>query len=288
MSDQASKLKELVKQRDSGKQLESKIIAVTSGKGGVGKSTISANLAYALSKEYKVCLFDADIGLANLDILFNVKVEKNMLHLLKGEATLSDVIAQINDNLYLIPGESGDEILNYSDQTLFNRFLEEMRVMDFLDFIIIDTGAGIGKYTTMFINSSDEVILVTTPDPSAITDAYATMKTMSATRERVFLLPNVVSDAKEARGIYTKLKELAASSMPHMRVEFLGSIIESRDVSQSAKRRYIFYKELPNIIPSQSIRFIANIILSKLERKVLNDDKENGLGKLFKRFLGQF
>ena len=93
-----------------------------------------------------VGIFDADIGLANLDVMFNVKIKKNILHVLKGEATVSDILIPITRNLILIPGESGDEILKYSDMVFFERFMREAQVLDKLDVMIIDTGAGIGEH----------------------------------------------------------------------------------------------------------------------------------------------
>jgi flagellar biosynthesis protein FlhG len=293
MGHQAEKLEELVASNAKKSQKKSKktrFIAITSGKGGVGKSTISSNLAYNLAqKGLNVGIFDADIGLANLDVMFNVKIKKNILHVLKGEATVSDILIPITRNLILIPGESGDEILKYSDMALFERFMEEAQVLDKLDIMIIDTGAGIGEHIQMFLNAADDVVVVTVPDPAAITDAYATIKTIAALRNDVGVIMNQVKSEKEAIGVFEKIKKVASANIAgDLDLQFIGKINSDAKVSSSVKQRALFTALYPSAQATRDIEQISNKLASKLERNMLVTSNESGLSGLFKRLIDHF
>ncbi len=290
MGHQAEKLEELVASNSAKKSKKTRFIAITSGKGGVGKSTISSNLAYSLAQNgLNVGIFDADIGLANLDIMFNVKIKKNILHVLKGEATVSEILIPITRNLILIPGESGDEILKYADMALFKRFMEEAKVLDKLDVMIIDTGAGIGEHIQMFLKAADDVVVVTVPDPAAITDAYATIKTISTLRDDVGMIMNQVKSEKEANSVFEKIQKVAKANIGgNLKLELLGKLDSDTKVSSSIKQRALFSVVYPSSQAAKDILKITSKVAKKLERNVLVSSNESGLSGLFKRLMEHF
>ncbi len=288
MTNQAEKLQKIVQSQNIRKDLKTKFVAVTSGKGGVGKSAISANLANILSKQgYKVALFDADIGLANLDIIFNVKAKKNLLDVLKGEATLEDIMISINENLILIPGENGEEILRHANGLVFERFLDEVSILDDIDYFIIDTGAGIGENTQMFLREADEVIVIVVPEPAAITDAYAMIKVMSKYKNDISLLLNMVKNEKEANAIFNKISKVAKENIgDFLNLYNLGYLLHDKVVLKSVKQRILFTKEFPHSLASENLEDVVFSLIYKMERKMLN--RKRGFGDFFKRIVEQF
>ncbi|KIM11499.1 MAG: ATP-binding protein [Sulfuricurvum sp. PC08-66] len=290
MNNQATKLKELMQEQSPLSAKKTRFVAITSGKGGVGKSTISANIAHMLSKRgFKVGLFDADLGLANLDIILGVSAPKNILHVVKGEATLDEVVLQIAPNFYLIPGDSGEEILRYSDENFFRSVLSKPSMLDAMDVMIIDTGAGIGEHTQLFLKAADDVIVVAIPDPAAITDAYAMIKVNSTYKSEVGLLLNQVKTEKEAQMVYEKIVKVASKNISTpFKINYMGHMRSDEIVSRSIKSRSLFTKDAPTSAPSKAIGEIVQKIALKLERNVLVGAKESGLNGLFKRLFEQF
>lgn len=285
MKNQAANLDLLV---ESPKASSTKFITITSGKGGVGKSTFSANLAYKLWQlGFKVGIFDADIGLANLDIMFGVRCEKNLLHVLKNQAKLKDIIIPIERNLYLIPGDSGTDIFRYKSEFMFETLIEDSAFLDGLDFVIIDTGAGIGEYTQTFLKNSDEAIVITIPDPAAITDAYATIKLAANFKERIFMLINMAKNNEEAQMIFQKVQKIAQTNIGNVKLELIGKLMKTSLINYYSKNRGIFVKMEPNAAPSLEIEEIARNLAKKLERNVLvQEDKR--FGRFLKKILGHF
>ncbi|MBE0496533.1 MAG: MinD/ParA family protein [Campylobacterales bacterium] len=290
MENQANKLKRLVKEQPEKSGHITRFIAITSGKGGVGKSTVSANMANLLATHgYKVGLLDADIGLANLDVILNVRIQKNLLHVLKGECSLADIIVQVKPNLILIPGESGDEILKYNDQFIYERFFEEAKVLDELDFLIMDTGAGIGETIQVFLEAADEVIIVTVPDPAAITDAYATIKVTSKIKDSLQMILNMTRNEKEAQLIFDKIKKVALQNIgPKLELNLLGRLPDDKIVSRSVKQRTLFTNDAPMGAASMDMKRIVNNLVFRLERKVLDTKADRSFGGFFKRLMEQF
>jgi flagellar biosynthesis protein FlhG len=284
---QADKLKNIVsKDMDvSG----TKIVTITSGKGGVGKSTISANLALMLSQMgYKVGIYDADIGLANLDIIFNVRAKNNILDLIQEDVALSDVVIEINKNLILIPGASGDEILNYTNSKLIEKFLQEVESLNNLDYIFIDTGAGIHKTMQAFLSESDEVIVVTMPDPSAITDAYATIKVSSKYIKNVNLLLNMVKDESEGELIYKKIKKVADENIDGLELGYLGALSSDSIVSKSSQNRVLFVDKYPSSMSFFQMSDICRNLIGQLEHKLLSFPKRRSFTLLVRRLMDKF
>lgn len=294
---QAAGLETLFKKNAKRNFSQTRFIAITSGKGGVGKSSISANLSYVLWKlGKKVAVFDADIGLANLDLIFGVKTKYNILHALKGEVNFSEVIHTIESGLYLVPGESGEEILKYANSGVFERFLEDCNILQDLDYMIIDTGAGIGGVTQGFLEASDMLVVVTMRDPSALTDAYATIKLNARSKSDIALIVNMAQNAKEARATYERINGVAKEKIANLRLHYLGYLAQSATISKATLARELFCKAEPLSPAKIQIDSIVKHLLN-LESKLFTpnsshimeqnmlSESQSAFGSFFKRML---
>ncbi|MEJ5167775.1 MAG: P-loop NTPase, partial [Arcobacteraceae bacterium] len=174
-------------------ETKTQVITVTSGKGGVGKSTFTANIAYIMADMgYKVAVLDADIGLANMQVLFNMKPEITFFDYLDGKIDdINDILLDTSyPNITLIAGKSGYEYSNKASSFVFTQIVDEIKALDKFDILLIDTGAGLNEYVKEFLDISPNILAVTTTDPSALTDVYALIKMISNHKESLLLAFN--------------------------------------------------------------------------------------------------
>ncbi|HEY2494710.1 MAG TPA: MinD/ParA family protein [Paenibacillus sp.] len=267
MSDQAHSLRKLVSIREntlSSREMQgprlAKFITVSSGKGGVGKSNFTLNFALALQTlGKKVLIFDADIGMANIDVLMGTSSKYNLYHLLSREKSIQEIIGKGPNSLSYISGGSGmADLISLSDVDL-QYFSSQIELMaNEMDYIIFDTGAGLSKENIQFITSADECLVVTTPEPTSITDAYALIKVISGINDQVpfQLIINRAGDEKEALRTGNKIM-LAAKQFLDLEISMLGYISEDARVVQSVKKQVPFSIAFPNCTATRDIQRLA-------------------------------
>ena len=241
-----------------------RVIAVTSGKGGVGKTNFTVNLAIALrAVGSRVMILDADLGMANVDIVLGSSSKKYLLNLLEDDMDLADVLVHGPYGVDFIPGGSGIEKAQTLDDDKQKILLRKLAGVGALaDIILIDTGAGLGKNVMDFILAADEVLLVTTPEPTSLTDAYAVMKAYSryAENPNLQLVVNRIYDERESREVAEKLQQTAGRFL-HLDVGCLGYVYEDASVLRAVRRQTPFVVASPDSIAARCIRAMAQGVL---------------------------
>jgi flagellar biosynthesis protein FlhG len=215
-------------------------VAVASGKGGVGKTNLAANLAVALARQgRRVCVLDADLGLANLDVLLGLAPTRSLLHVLRGECRLSEVVVDGPAGVRIVPAASGVEELTALGSTERLRLLEEIDTLgDSLDDLLIDTAAGISSNVLYFTAAAADVLVVITPEPTALTDAYALVKVLAARygRQEFLVAVNMATGAADARAAFERLARVTERFL-RVRLEYQGYVPHDDAVVRAVRRQ---------------------------------------------------
>jgi len=255
MQDQASRLRQLMRDANT-----TRTMAVASGKGGVGKSNVALNLSILLSAAgQRVALIDADLGLANLDVLLDVDVRGNLSHVISGSRSLEDVVVHLPSGVQLVPGASGLARLAHLNEFQRAHLLREMMKLESdNDVIIIDCGAGIGPDVMHFATAADSVIVVTAPEPTAVTDGYAVIKVLTQAKYggTMSLLVNFATDRQEARLTYARVADVARQFLG-ARVLDAGYVLTDPKVREAVRKREPFVLAYPKCDASRCLAALA-------------------------------
>jgi flagellar biosynthesis protein FlhG len=241
-----------------------RVITVTGGKGGVGKTLTTANLGLCFVREgMRTLLIDGDLGLANLDVVLNVRADSTLDDVLSGERELRDVIVMGPEGLRLIPASSGMPRVSELGKMQKLVLLDQIEsIQDDFDVVLIDTPAGVSKNVQYWAASASEVLLVATPEPTSLADAYATMKVLYQTNnETVFkLIVNMAKSEEEALRVYDRLSGVAAEYL-QVKVDYVGHIPYCDSVRNSVRERAPYVQRYPFSPASRGVRSLAREIL---------------------------
>lgn len=285
--DQATILRQKV--QESSESSNARVIAVTSGKGGVGKTSLSVNLAVEMAKTgKKVVIFDADFGLANVEVMLGIRPTYNLLDLIHNNKTMPEIITQGPMGIGFVSGGSGVSELASLDKNSIKLLISEMIKLDkMFDVVIIDTGAGITDSVMEFVMVSPEVLLVVTPEPTSITDAYSLLKVLRRKNDfnplykTINVISNRVTSDDEGNEIFAKMNTVSSKFL-NTKLEYLGSIPQDRNASLAI----IEQKPVVNAYPNSP----ASKAINELARKLVNNEQEeykkkDGIAKVFLDFI---
>ncbi len=256
--DQAQALRNLV--MDTAVR-RARTVAVTSGKGGVGKSNVAVNLAIRLTQMgRRVVLIDADLGTANIDVLCDLQPAATLAHVIAGRRTLNEAMIEAPGGFRLIPGASGLAQVAALSEFERARLLQMVHQLECdADLILIDTGAGVGPNVLSFASGTDEMLVVTTPEPTAITDAYAMIKTVARQRHGldVRVLVNMVRDAPEGRAVYERIGAVSRKFL-NLDLHYAGHMLADPRVGVAVRRRRPFMLDSPHCEAAMCIGQLAH------------------------------
>ena len=264
---------------------KTRIIAVTSGKGGVGKTNIATNLGIAYAQTgKKVIVIDADLGLANVNVIVNIIPQSNLYHVIKKQKKMSEIIIDTEYGIKLIVGASGFSKIANMGETERDEFIKEMYTLSDVDIIIIDTSAGVSKNVLSFVAAADEVVIVKTSEPTAITDAYGIIKVIATEVENMNLnlkmIVNRVDSAAEGKKIADHMIKIAAQFL-NLKIEYLGFIYNDQAVTKAVLKQKPFIIAEPNGKASGCLKHIV----SRLEKTEIPEN--GGLSGFIKKLFGR-
>jgi flagellar biosynthesis protein FlhG len=290
MEDQAERLREMMRKRNKesnngGKAKDGKktrIITVTSGKGGVGKTNVSVNMALAYARMgKKVVVLDADLGLANVNVMLNIIPKFTLSHVISKKKTMKEIMLDTEYGISIVAGASGFSKIADLNNDERKYFIDELSTLEAADIIIIDTAAGVAKNVIDFVAAADDAIVVTTPEPTAITDAYGIIKIIAteinSLNMGLKLVVNRVKKPDDARKVADKMISVTSQFL-NLKVEYLGYIIDDEAVSKAVLRQRPFMVVDPKSKASQCIEHIVG----RMDKTEVTGD--SGFGKMIKRF----
>lgn len=290
MLDQAEQLRKLARadkqlKVDSICNVKPRIIAVSSGKGGVGKSNFVVNVSIALQKmNKKVLIFDGDIGMGNDDVLMGFLPKYNVYDVILGDKSIEEVIIKGPFGVKLLPGGTG--VLRMEGITKVQRddFIEKLSSLNDVEYIILDTGAGINRDVLAFITCSEEFITITTPEPTSLTDAYSLLKAVNhfKLKGKSKIIINRVVDDREGEKTFNRFNSVVNKFL-NIELEYLGYISDDKNLTQAVRKQIPLLISYPNSQASKDINFIA----SKLSG-IKNFESKANIQSLFKKIFNIF
>ena len=290
--DQAQQLRNVIKKQNQ-KVIRStaRVITVTSGKGGVGKSNLSVNLAIQFRKMGKrVVIFDADFGLANVEVMFGAIPKHNLSDLIYRNKKIDEIITEGPMEIGFISGGSGILGLNNLTKEQILNLVKSLEILGTMtDIIIVDTGAGISDSVLEFVLASPEVLLVTTPDPSSLTDSYSLIKALynhpdfAKHNNQIYVVSNRVSNAEEGKQLFDKLDSVVKQFLEG-KIRYLGAVPQDGALEKAVRQQKPVSLCSPNAKSAEAFEQIANMLINGTENV---ENTKWGITKIFNRFLNR-
>lgn len=276
MIDQADKLRKIMQSREiePASSKKAKVIAVSSGKGGVGKTNFALNFSISLKRlGYEVVIIDADIGLSNIEILAGININNTISDIIFSDKDIFEVMADGPEGLKIISGGSGLKELKLLKDENFPKLINEIeRLQSTTDYIVIDTGAGISNSVIDFIMTSNEVIIICTPDPTSLMDSYTLIKSIVYTgyNGKINVVSNLVNNRNEGKEIFDRLSN-ATNNFLRAQVNYLGYIDKNELVNHAVRNQIPFIVSHPNSLLSKKVNVMAMNYLGNETSKIENE-----------------